>query len=217
MLIAFNGKLKSGKDTAGERLAEMTEWDAIQVSFAKPLKESAAALLDIDPVEWETYKNDPEVRILLADGWRDGPEGYEEPNIIREFTAREFLQRYGTESHRDKFGSDFWVKQALDDYYPMPGVYFYVTDCRFINEAEAIKNVGGIVVRVIGEDSDGDAHISEIGLPDSYIDFEIDNSRRDDDFYALDHTLVNLAQVIGLPIYRETIIDLGQRAALTLA
>ena len=28
-------------------------------------------------------------------------------------TFREFLQRYGTEAHRDVFGKDFWLEYTL--------------------------------------------------------------------------------------------------------
>lgn len=210
MLLAFTGKLGSGKDTAGERLAELAMWEAYRLSFARKLKESAAALVDIPVEDWETYKNDPEVKVLLVNGYDPNPiyiidpdEGtieVEQPNVIREFTAREFLQRYGTESHRDVFGSDFWVDQALVDYVRAQATYFYVTDCRFPNEGDAVLARGGYIIRVLGENEETGGHVSEAGLPDSYINFEIDNSVRDDNFESLDAQLIGIANVIGLPV-----------------
>lgn len=203
-LVAFHGKLGSGKDTAGERLATLVDVPTYRVSFAAPLKQSAAALLDIPVEDWETYKNDPDALITLSVGY--GPSGlvdhhgiaFEEPTVVKQFTAREFLQRYGTEAHRDVFGDNFWVDQAMAQYHPTPGVYYYVTDCRFLNEAQAVKDRGGIIVRLIGANEDTGTHASEVSLPDEFITFFIDNSIRDDDFGNLDRALTILAQHVGL-------------------
>lgn len=216
MIVAFHGKLKSGKDTAGERLAQMVDLPSTRLSFAAPLKESAAALLDIDVQDWETYKNDPDVKIMLSvgyveqeivDDWDDDANplvvSVEVPNLIREFTAREFLQRYGTESHREIFGSDFWVEQAVAQYRLRPDELCYVTDARFVNEAAAVRGLGGIVIRVLGADDNTGSHASEVGLPDDLITFEIDNSIRDDDFENLDSQLASIASMLGLPLKQE--------------
>lgn len=210
MLLGFTGKLGSGKDTAGERLVALAGIEGVQLSFARPLKESAAKLLDIDRLDWETYKNDPDVKILLTVGYDQNPvfildefEGQievEAPNVIREFTAREFLQRYGTEAHRDVFGDSFWVDQAMANYYRSNEIYFYFTDARFLNEAAAIRDNGGLIIRVLGENQDTGTHASEVDLPDDYINFVIDNSVRDDDFANLDAQLTEIAQIVGIPV-----------------
>lgn len=214
MIIGFTGKLGSGKDTAGARLARLVNLETVRLSFAAPLKESAAALLDIDPIDWETYKNDPEVKIHLTVGFRETPtyvasdwdaDGnpivfeVEEPNVIRTFTAREFLQRYGTESHRDVFGGDFWVEQAMRNYHRTPDTLYYVTDVRFANEAAAVRGLGGVIIRVLGENEETGTHASEAGVPDKYITFEIDNSIRDDGYANLEQQLQSILQTLGIP------------------
>lgn len=206
-LIAFHGKLGSGKDTAGERLAEMVVCPTERLSFAAKLKESAAALLDIPVEDWEKYKNDPDVKIMLSVGWTKeapmiGVPDYmlEAPNVIREFTAREFLQRYGTESHRDVFGTNFWVEQALSSYDYDDACLTYLTDCRFENEAVATRGLGGYVIEVIGPVDETGSHASEVRLPESLIHFTIDNTRRDDDFADLDRQLASVASLIGVPL-----------------
>lgn len=207
-LVAFHGRLGSGKDTAGERLAAMVDVPTQRVSFAAPLKQSAAALLDIPVEDWETYKNDPETKIYLTSGYEAVEHtlagSIEGPKVIREFTAREFLQRYGTESHREVFGDNFWVEQALGGYYTDNSLT-YVTDCRFVNEAEAVVIRGGVVVRVIGANEETGTHASETPLPDDLITFEIDNSIRGDDFASLDNALITLANYVGLPIKQEAL------------
>lgn len=203
-LVAFNGKLGSGKDTAGERLAEMSVVPATRLSFARLLKESAAALFGIPVEDWETYKNDPDVKILLQVGYEDFilDDGtvLEQPRIIVELTAREFLQRYGTESHRDIFGADFWVEQALRNYYYEATGLTYITDCRFENEANAVRALGGVVVNVVGADDNTGTHLSEAGLPSNLVNFVIDNTQRDDDYQSLDQQLRSIASVVGIPV-----------------
>jgi hypothetical protein len=205
-LVAFNGRLGSGKDTAGERLAAMAGVETQRLSFARLLKESAAALFGIPVEDWETYKNDPDVKIMLTVGYEDFilDDGtvLEQPRVVVELTAREFLQRYGTESHRDIFGADFWVNQALIEYVnaPVRDTLFYVTDCRFANEATAVHRLGGVVVNVIGADEDTGEHLSEAPLPDSLINFYIDNTTRGDDFAMLDRQLRSVAATVGIPL-----------------
>lgn len=206
MIIAFTGKLGSGKDTAGERMLSMVDLPGRRVSFAAPLKESAAALFDIPVSDWETYKNDPDVQIHLTAGYRDVHDlglrdGMQEPNVIRTLTAREFLQRYGTEAHRGIFGDTFWVDQAekkltetRDD------EFVYVTDARFENEGRAVRRAGGMIVRVLGDNEETGGHASEAGLPDGLINFVIDNDIRDDDFANLDYQLLQIGVLAGLPM-----------------
>ena len=108
MLIALHGKLQSGKDTTFERIQKFVP-DAERISFADPLKDSVAALLEISREEIELMKltDDWAVKVYIPS------ERFPNTNIVNSMSMRQFLQRYGTESHRDIFGDDFWVKQAL--------------------------------------------------------------------------------------------------------
>lgn len=195
-LIAFTGKLGSGKDTAAERFTALTTLPAVRLSFARKLKESAAACFGINPADWEWMKNDPTVVVELS------RYDEEEQRIYAELTAREFLQAYGTEAHRDVFGDDFWVKQGLVEYdsYVGPEAVFFVTDCRFENEAKAVKDRGGTIVNIHGPNQATGGHVSEAGLPESYIDFHIRNTEREDNFAKLDEGLRSLAEVIKVPV-----------------
>jgi hypothetical protein len=64
-----------------------------------------------------------------------------------ELTTRWILQQCGTEVCRAGFHDDIWVasvenklRQSKDD--------IVITDCRFRNDVDAIKNAGGITIRV---------------------------------------------------------------------
>lgn len=178
MIIGVNGFKGSGKDTIGDYLQQ--EYGFERKSFAAKLKESAAAIWEIDPIKWEDWKNDPNMRVMI---YRADPfdpievsyEGEEQDYYANTISVRTFLQRYGTEAHRDVFGSDFWVDYGLKGINPNKGYVF--TDARFENELAAIKEKGGYNIRVVrGEDKSDDTHVSEVAPPPHLIDYQIENN-----------------------------------------
>lgn len=207
MLIGFHARKQGGKDTAYERLTHLVEnvlvWKSVpveRVSFADLLYRSAAAALGVTVEELYEWKVDPDVRIEIvryqdgepAERGYLGPVPFKERVILHSLNFRQYLQFYGTEAHRDIFGQDFWV-DAVEMYHE--GRIVAVTDARFVNEAEAIREYGGVIVSLIGPpevEHAGDGHDSEKPLPPELIDFVIDNSVRDDGFQSLDHQLRSL-------------------------
>lgn len=172
-LIGINGLKSSGKDTVAERLIE--KYNYKYISFAAKLKESAASLWGFDPIKWEEWKNDSEVVISIFSLSSADPH--------ESVTAREFLQRYGTESHRDIFGQGFWVEHALRGINPSLEKYV-IPDTRFENEIDAIHNLGGIVVRIVRDEVESnDTHASEVPPPLHKIDYTIDNNGGLTDLY----------------------------------
>jgi hypothetical protein len=92
-----------------------------------------------------------------------------------QMTVRDMLQRIGTEAMRDKIHPDSWVNSLLGNYVNQQWI---VTDVRFPNEFEAIKNLGGLNVRVIRPMMPDNNHRSETAL-DSGFTFNVylDNSK----------------------------------------
>lgn len=81
-------------------------------------------------------------------------------------TPRSLLQLLGTEFGRRLVHPDLWINALFADYKdPQPN--WIIADVRFENEAEAIKNRSGIVIRVDDQRTYGDTHDSETAL-DSY-------------------------------------------------
>ena len=107
-------------------------------------------------------------------------------------TMRLFLQRYGTEAHRDIFGDDFWVKATLPDGLDHSDRLIVVTDCRFPNEAHRVHELGGYVVEV-GDGTPRDElhweHESEKPLDEDLIDWHLTNNVFDDHFQTLDQNV----------------------------
>lgn len=143
-----------GKNTIANLIQELTsplsdtftnsvgKWK--QKSFAQKLKQMGATLLGIDVSQFEdeVYKN--------STLWFH-------PVTEEPITPRKILQKLGTELGRD-LHPDLWVNASFADYkkvkkevdeseeYDYP--YWIFTDVRFPNEANAVKERGGINIRV---------------------------------------------------------------------
>ena len=174
MIIGLVGKKGSGKDTVGAYLVKQHSFE--RKAFADLLKKSVAALFDIPYHEIEKYKSDNTAHIMLtANG-----------QVIRDLSFRQFLQYYGTESHRDVFGSDFWVDYLL----PPTGFYagrkIVLTDCRFKSEAERIRMLGGFIVGIEKRISlvDQDHHSSEVQSNIGPVEYRIENNGTMDELFT---------------------------------
>jgi hypothetical protein len=196
MILGLTGKMGSGKDTAMLRLQELVTIPVEQISFAKKLKESAAACFgrQISADDLNRWKNNPEARVVIIDGYEQMLFS-KNAHVAADVTIREFLQFHGTEAHRDIFGDNFWVDAAMPPetsrVWALDQTKLYVvTDVRFPNERDRVQDRQGIVARITGPNEDTGAHTSEQVLEG--IDWEIDNSIRDDDFAWLDSQLKSM-------------------------
>ena len=147
MIIAFTGYAQSGKDTAAKALIE-DGWH--RRAFADPIKDKAR-------------RENVFVNAMVSEwGW----------DITKTLfpTVRKTMQTVGVRE-RDK-DPDYWVRIAMAD---LPD-RVVITDCRFLNEVEAVKAAGGIVVRVerpgVGPVND---HISDTGIDALPVDYVIYN------------------------------------------
>lgn len=199
-LIGLNGRRGSGKDQTFQYIQEWADglgFESRRLAFADKLKISAMRALGFDGPEEECVA----LANLIKQEGSSVNTAYDHPEHTRRglhITGRLFLQRYGTEAHRDVFGEDFWINAALptpyarnygDDAYDAhlgnqkrleeryPGVdILVVTDVRFENEAARIIALGGEVWEVRRPTLEhSDAHASEQPLPDRQIDYVIVN------------------------------------------
>lgn len=99
----------------------------------------------------------------------------------RALTPRKLLQLLGTEAGRQIIHPNIWVNALFSAYKPEDN--WIVTDVRFPNEADIVKDKGGIMIRINRSQFliDGrvilkDEHASETGLDDyDKFDYVIDN------------------------------------------
>jgi hypothetical protein len=155
MLIGINGFKGAGKDTVGDILVK--HYGFTKLSFAAKLKQSVAALFDIPLEDVDRYKNLDASVVVMG----------------KSMSFRVFLQRYGTESHREVFGDTFWVEQLL----PIPhwSKKYVITDARFENELRAVREYDGYNVQVVRPGIEGDGHASEVAPHAKLIDYVITN------------------------------------------
>jgi len=166
MIIGLTGYVKSGKDSVANMLSEhIGGWT--KVGFADALREMALVINPRIRVGATKHYAEADGTVRYADLLR--VVGY---NAAKAFPdVREFLQRLGTEAVRDVIGVDTWVNilmgriyQARTDAVIAGGTEpnFTITDVRFPNEVEAVRQVGGYIVRVVrpGKGPAND-HISE--------------------------------------------------------
>lgn len=146
MILGLMGPAGSGKSTVAEYLHKT--WGGMRFSFADPLKAVAMATLDFS--REQCYGTQAQKEAV------DPRYG---------FSARWFLQRLGTDGCRNTFGENFWSEMLLRQIATVRPRLAVIEDVRFVNEAMAIRNAGGLIWRLECPDrqSTADAaHPSEV-------------------------------------------------------
>lgn len=164
-LVAFSGYARAGKDEASKALADL---GFQRVAFADKLRDFLYALNPI--VTIEGYEGNETITVqMVIDRW--GWNGYKETSYGPEI--RRLLQRLGTEAGRQVMWDSIWIDAALDN---LSGDKYVVTDCRFPNEAEAVRSRGGKIYRIVRDGvGPANSHPSETSLDDYEFDGFIHN------------------------------------------
>jgi deoxynucleotide monophosphate kinase-like protein len=158
-MIAFVGLRRSGKDTAALALVNQG-WKLVK--FADALKGMLRYYLDYVGVH-------PEVIEELIEGSRK-----EEPNDnFCGKSCRWAMQSLGTEWGRNLIGDDLWVRATMSRAWQYQNTA--ISDCRFPNEAEAIHQNGGKIIRIERAGLIADSHPSEAGIATLPYDFSLVN------------------------------------------
>lgn len=158
MIIGLSGKKQSGKSSSALYLQNALRF--VEVSWAFPLKEIIGKEL-----------------LGLNNEQMYGSEAAKEA-IIPKWgkSARQLLQEVGTDCFRNIIHPNFWVIVGMGRIteQTLMGNNVVVSDCRFLNEMDAIKKLGGISLRVerIGQVST-DTHRSEVDLDYYNFDYTI--------------------------------------------
>ena len=191
----------SRKDDLYTQYADQMIWPYVKMyNFADALKELCVTMFDISHEQaYGTYKNS-----LTKLKWENMPGvitprdaenflsklGYSpEPEILSEIfdgiaiihkpgfmTAREVLQFVGTDIFRRMY-EPIWVNLLMNKIKMDSPLVAVIADCRFDNEARAVKEEGGILVYLTRRPSE-DSHSSEDGFS-TFRDFNktIDNKK----------------------------------------
>jgi len=171
--------------------------------------------------EW-WYISKPEIGMLMPyteDNW--AAHGDFEENLVM-LTPRKLLQLLGTECGREIIHPNIWINALFADYtnivknvksfeeepdstkaYEMGKPKWIITDVRFPNEAQAIKDRGGIVIRVNRVRTCGDVAFN--GTPEEWKELVERNKKNNEklnhpsetalDDYEFDHVIDNSGSI----------------------
>lgn len=170
MLIGIIGKKESGKDTLGDYLVNNYQYQ--KYSFALPLKKVCKELflLDDEQLINHTLKETIDTR------WGLSP--------------RQMLQKVGTDLIRNNINENFWILH-FKFWYNNNKNNIVITDCRFQNEVNIIKELGGIVIKLNRNTERIDTHISEDIDKLTGFDYTLDNNSTKEQLYKSIDTLLN--------------------------
>lgn len=164
-LIGISGQAGSGKDTTAKILQELLDTKGsywMIERFSAKLKDVCSTLCGVYPSQFES-----------AEGKN---RFYPEWNM----TGRQILQKVGS-LLRDEFDKDVWIKLLFEDLPLHANLEWIICDLRYKNEFEAIKQRGGLCIRVDRPGLPEDPHQSEQEWRGFEFDWVIDNSGSLDD------------------------------------
>ncbi len=132
-IIGICGLIGHGKDTVAGNLIEQ---GFQRISFAGVLKDACANIFGWDRILLEGNTSESRVFREQVDEWWAKRLG------IPNFTPRWALQHVGTDVFRTHFHPDIWVA-ACERQVELTDKNVVISDCRFYNELDVIKRLGG--------------------------------------------------------------------------
>lgn len=158
MIIALTGKKRCGKTSVANALCEQTSLAGL---FTK-INFKSALLKQVKEHFPDFLKNEANHYYMSVDQLLE-----EKPGSIRQF-----LQNYGTDLFR-KQNENYWTSKWRESTIGYSNVV--IDDLRFLNEAQAVKDLGGTIIRIVrpslGEQ--GDMHASEMEMDAIQPDYTI--------------------------------------------
>ena len=163
-IIAFAGTKQSGKTTCSESVATyfngaFEPFNSSKIyNFADPLKRDIC--MNILGLSYEQCYGSDDDKNSLTDNYWDG----------KRLSARDVMQFVGTDIFR-KMQQNVWAGATILKINNEKPPLAIIADCRFPNEVDAVKNAGGIVIRLTRKPFNSD-HPSENALEPSAYDWK---------------------------------------------
>lgn len=161
-IIAFAGRKQSGKTTCSEFVVKycngiIEPFNGARIyNFADPLKKDICMNI-LGLTHEQCYGEDIDKNTLTDIEW----EG-------NKLTAREVMQFVGTDLFR-KMKNDVWASATINKIQREQPKLAVIADCRFPNEVEAVRNVGGLVIK-LSRNLYHSNHASEVALDENNYD-----------------------------------------------
>jgi hypothetical protein len=140
MLFGISGFIGCGKSTVATQLTE--EYNFRKDSFATSLKDAVALMFD-----WPRHMIEGDTKESRE--WREQADIWWAQKLnIPNFSPRLALQLIGTDALRNNFNEGIWFMTLENRIRKNPDQHVVISDVRFPNEIEFIRNQGGIMVRI---------------------------------------------------------------------
>jgi hypothetical protein len=196
LVIGFTAALGAGKDVAGQHL--VSKHGFTRVAFADPLKQEVMRILPRtcrEMIKKILASRHGGIHTLQFSDEQLDEAVRREIYIFKHEPFRALLQEWGTDFRRTE-DPEYWIKKwraAVARVHAGEGPVV-ATDCRFPNEAQSVKALGGYVVRIErpGHQTDK-THISETAMAEWPADYTLVNDGTLDDLHqTLDRWLDHL-------------------------
>lgn len=182
LVIGFGHKRGSGKDTSAGYFCK--HYQAERIAFADPIKALTMVAYGLD--RDQAYGDQKE---------RTDPFWDVSPAELQQVEGTELHRKRLAEIFPQKFGNqNIWVRMARRRIEEGESSFYVISDLRFPNEADMVKELDGFCIRVdcdfetrmrrTGGNFEGrdDDHYSEVALDDfTGWDFIVDNNGSEDD------------------------------------
>lgn len=168
-VYGITGKKGSGKDTFASFVQEYNPNFRV-IRFADDLKSMASQIFgfSVEDANDQTKKEARFQEPINMDSYLPmmcQVTGLKlEPRNLSAHSIREVLQFFGSDYVR-RICDSYWIDRVVRkiSHAPAAGRKILVTDCRFVNEAKALQNLGAAIIRIARIDlqASSDSHVSE--------------------------------------------------------
>lgn len=172
--IALVGKLHAGKTTIANALVESHGYT--RIALADAVKDDAAELLN----HWLNRNEVPEPS-LITRAWIEANKA----------KVRPLLQWLGTEWGRETISRTWWINQFLLSMQFAKGPVV-CDDCRFLDETEALRRAGFVIVRINRPDHERFESAGNQGIHGHVSEVEQEQ-------IVADYTVINSAELWSIP------------------
>jgi hypothetical protein len=211
LIFAFAGRRQVGKDSCYKIICDLLP--------GKKIRRIALA----DPVKYfcQDYFRVPEKRLwgsnFEKEKWIGKAIDFFDSHVCKEFDldpdepigSRQLLQFVGTEIFRKKIKNNFWIDLCIKRIQKSQADIICITDVRFENELEAIKNIGGKTIKLYRRtglkemEHDSESQIDTV--PDTEFDYIIPKEKNTN-LKKLRKVLFSILTKEGLIINMGTLI-----------
>jgi hypothetical protein len=184
-IIGINGRINHGKDEVAKIIQYLTfinsKKELNNYCTYDHFKNSSLTMMSLWQVKKMAYKLKQIASILLnVPVAKFEDRDFKDIQLPVEWdymTIRTFLQKLGTEAMREGLHQNTWANAFWSDF-DEDNDHWLITDIRFPNEYESVKDRNGIVIKVVRDiEIPKHEHESETALDSYRFDYVINNNK----------------------------------------